>query len=45
VDLAFTKSKEIQMAIPIIITNLNETVITLKKTGNVEAGEIVLEIK
>lgn len=39
------KSKEIQMATPVIITNLNEKVITLKKTGNVKAGEIVLDIK
>ncbi|NSB12337.1 beta-glucoside-specific PTS transporter subunit IIABC [Clostridium beijerinckii] len=45
VDLDFMKSKEIQMATPVIITNLNEKVITLKKTGNVKAGEIVLDIK
>lgn len=45
VDLDFMKSKKIQMATPVIITNLNEKVITLKKTGNVKAGEIVLDIK
>ena len=45
VDLAFMESKEIQMATPVIITNLNEQVIELKKTGSVRAGEIVLDIK
>lgn len=45
VDLDFMKSKKIQMATPVIITNLNEKVITLKKIGNVKAGEIVLDIK
>lgn len=45
VDLNLMKSKEIQMATPVIITNLDEQVINLKKTGNVKAGEIVLDIK
>lgn len=45
VDLNFMKSKEIQMATPVIITNLNEQVIELKKTGNVKAGEIILSVK
>lgn len=45
VDLSFMESKEIQMATPVIITNLNEQVIELKKTGSVKAGEIVLDIK
>ena len=45
VDLALMKSKGIQMATPVIITNLNEQMLNFKKTGNVEAGEIVLDIK
>ena len=44
-DLALMKSKEIQMATPVIITNLNGQVLDLKKTGSVLAGEIVLDIK
>jgi len=44
-DLKFIKSKEIEIATPVIITNLNEQVLDLKKTGSVEAGDIVLSIK
>ena len=45
VDLKFMESKEIQMATPVIITNLNEQTINFNKMGNVNAGEIVLTIK
>lgn len=45
VDLKFMELKKIQMATPVVITNLNEHTIELKKTGNVNAGEIVLSIK
>ena len=45
VDLKFMELKKIQMATPVVITNLNGHTIELKKTGNVNAGEIILSIK
>lgn len=45
VDLEFIKSKEMETATPVIITNLNGQAIELKKTGNVSAGEVVLIVK
>lgn len=45
VDLNFLAQKSIQTATPVIVTNLNGQEIQLKKTGNVQAGEVVINIK
>ncbi|MEQ8155211.1 MAG: PTS glucose transporter subunit IIA [Clostridiaceae bacterium] len=46
VDLDFIKSKGLQTATPVVVTNLSDDqTMELKKTGNVTAGETVLVIK
>lgn len=45
VDLDFIKSKEMETATPVVITNLDGQAVELKKTGNVCAGEVVLNVK
>lgn len=45
VDLGFIKSKGLQTATPVVVTNLGDRTMELKKTGSVAAGETILVIK
>lgn len=45
VDLDFIKSKGLQTATPVVVTNLGDQVLDIKKTGRVTAGKTILIIK